>query len=144
MGTATVSVSAGVTDPADLELAIAGGEAGVVLGRLKTSDEGTDFPVDLSLVFLGDVLLVRLGLDSSTGSNFFDLLDLLSFRLAAGLTEESVLTAFNCGDLELVRPDFLTGGVGDGEGEGEGDLIALFLEAPAFSGLLDCWVNPDN
>ena len=120
------------------------------MGRLKSSEasteEGTDFPVDLSLDFLSETLLVRPGLDDSSVSPFFGLLDLRSFTLAAGLAEESDLTAFNCGDLELVRPDFLSGGGGDGEGEAEGDLSVLFSAGPVLSGvtgLLDCWENPD-
>ena len=96
--------------------------------------------------------MVSFELDSP-GSTSFVLLDLLCFTLAAGLEEESG-PAFNRGDLVLLRPDFLVGGVGEGEGEGEGEfegegvggLITLFLEVPAVSGVsgvLDCWVNPD-
>ena len=137
------SDSAGVTGGGDLELADAGGAEGAVggvLGRLKSSEATTEGGTD----FLSETLLVRQGVDNSQGANLFGLPDLLSFTLAAGLAEESDLTAFNCGDLELVRPDFLSGG--DGEAEAEGDLIALFLEGPVISGvsgMLACWVNPD-
>ena len=93
--------------------------------------------------------MVSFELDSSS-SIAFGRLDLLSFTLAAGLEEESG-PGFNCGDLVLLRPDFLIGGGGEGEGEfvgeGVGEAIALFLEAPAVSGVsgvLDCWVNPDT
>ena len=70
----------------DLELVSGGGgDASVrVLRPLTLSEASTDggsdfFPADLSLVdFLSDDLVGSLGLDNSTGSALFGLLDLLS------------------------------------------------------------------
>ena len=134
---AAASDSAGVAAGGDSELGSAGG--GGVLGRLNLSEASTEegkyfSQVEISLDFLWDNLVLSLGLGNSTDSTFFGLLDLLK-----GLTEDFD-AAFNCGDLEVLRPDFLTGA--GGESEGEGDLGSFrFLEGPAVpacSSLLDC------